>query len=197
MFLLGIFSPYPKNENQPVSVGFGTPVGNPLLSLPKTGASTRELPTAPNLNPPGGGPDKIRGGVSPRKLMANRKNALRSTGPRTPKGKRTVRGNAVRHGVLSNQIDMLAGETSHEFENLHVKLQKGIGPKSDLEEQLIRSAAVLIWKLRRCTRVQDSLLTAGGLDDLLRTMIRYEGSLSRQLRGVICRISSLHRSGKE
>ena len=161
------------------------------------GTGDESAPAAPNPNPLGGGPDKIRREVSPRKMVANRKNALRSTGPRTPEGKRTVRRNAVRHGVLSNQIDMLPGETSHEFESLRMKLRNGIGPKNESEEQLVRNAAVLIWKLRRCTRVQDSLLPAAGLDAPWRTMLRYGGSLSRQLRKVICGISNLQQSEKE
>ena len=92
---------------------------------------------------------------------------------------------------------MLPGETSHEFESLRMKLRNGIGPKNESEEQLVRNAAVLIWKLRRCTRVQDSLLPAAGLDAPWRTMLRYGGSLSRQLRKVICGISNLQQSEKE
>jgi hypothetical protein len=161
------------------------------------GIGDESAPSAPSLNPPGGGPDKIRREVSPRKVMSNRKNALRSTGPRTPEGKRTVRMNALRHGVLSNQIDMLAGETSDEFESLCLKLRNGIGPKNESEEQLVQNAALLIWKLRRCTRVQDSLLPAAGLDARWRAMLRYGGSLSRQLREVICGISNRQQSGKE
>jgi hypothetical protein len=42
--------------------------------------------------------------VSIQKLEANRRNALNSTGPRTPEGKANVRLNAFKHGFLSKQI---------------------------------------------------------------------------------------------
>ena len=40
--------------------------------------------------------------TSPAKIAANRRNALRSTGPRTPAGKLVVAQNAIRHGVFAN-----------------------------------------------------------------------------------------------
>ena len=42
--------------------------------------------------------------VSERKLVANRKNAKRSTGPRTVQGKARTRFNALKHGLLAKQI---------------------------------------------------------------------------------------------
>jgi hypothetical protein len=47
--------------------------------------------------------------TSDRKAEANRQNALKSTGPKTPEGKAAVRLNAVKHGLLSEQV-LLPGE---------------------------------------------------------------------------------------
>ena len=41
---------------------------------------------------------------SARKAAANRQNALKSTGPKTSDGKAGVRLNALRHGLLSEEI---------------------------------------------------------------------------------------------
>jgi len=41
---------------------------------------------------------------SARKAAANRQNALKSTGPKTLDGKVAVRLNALRHGLLSEEI---------------------------------------------------------------------------------------------
>jgi hypothetical protein len=40
--------------------------------------------------------------TSPHKIAANRRNARRSTGPRTAAGKRNSVGNALRHGLLAS-----------------------------------------------------------------------------------------------
>ncbi len=47
--------------------------------------------------------------TSDKKAEANRRNALKSTGPRTPEGRNAVRLNALRHGLLSREV-LLPGE---------------------------------------------------------------------------------------
>jgi hypothetical protein len=37
-------------------------------------------------------------------IQANRSNAQKSTGPRTPQGKATASQNAVKHGLLAEQV---------------------------------------------------------------------------------------------
>jgi hypothetical protein len=47
--------------------------------------------------------------MSDKKIEANRRNALKSTGPRTTEGKAAVRLNALRHGLRSEEV-LLSGE---------------------------------------------------------------------------------------
>jgi hypothetical protein len=47
--------------------------------------------------------------TSEKQIQANRRNALKSTGPKTPEGKAAVRHNALRHGLLSRDV-LLPGE---------------------------------------------------------------------------------------
>ena len=42
--------------------------------------------------------------TSDRQIEANRRNALKSTGPKTEAGKRTSRCNAVRHGLTAETV---------------------------------------------------------------------------------------------
>jgi len=42
--------------------------------------------------------------ISLKKLASNRRNSLKSTGPRTPDGKRRVSRNAIRHGFYSKWL---------------------------------------------------------------------------------------------
>ena len=47
--------------------------------------------------------------TSEKKAEANRRNALKSTGPKTPEGKAAVRLNALKHGLRSEEV-LLPGE---------------------------------------------------------------------------------------
>src|ERR1700730_6612056 len=63
--------------------------------------------------------------VSERRIQANRQNALRSTGPKTARGKRNVSRNAIKHGILAREVVITAGdgeETLKEFHDLAEKL---------------------------------------------------------------------------
>ena len=42
--------------------------------------------------------------TSDKQAQANRRNALKSTGPKTPEGKDAVRLNALKHGLRSEEI---------------------------------------------------------------------------------------------
>jgi hypothetical protein len=57
--------------------------------------------------------------VSERRILANRKNALLSTGPKTERGKCAVFGNAITHGILAREVVITAGdgeESQEEFD---------------------------------------------------------------------------------
>ena len=60
--------------------------------------------------------------TSAKKSEANRQNALRSSGPKTPEGKAAVRLNAVKHGLLSEQV-LLPGEDEAALKELSEHLR--------------------------------------------------------------------------
>src|SRR5579862_5167225 len=89
---------------------------------------------------------------SARKLESNRRNALRSTGPRTAAGKAVSRMNAVRHGVLSEAVVVRGSrvqETAEEFEELRKHFREGLRPVGRLEEALVERIVMAHWRLRR------------------------------------------------
>jgi hypothetical protein len=93
--------------------------------------------------------------ISPRKLEANRRNAQRSTGPRTGEGKEKVRFNAVKHGLLVKAIEMnLSGirESKVEFHQLLSSLHDELRPVGMLEELCVEQMATAYWRLRRVLR---------------------------------------------
>ena len=79
-------------------------------------------------------------------IEANRANAVKSTGPRTAEGKAAVAQNAVKHGLLAEQV-VIAGEDPGEFEFHRQALMAEISPVGDYEKILAERAAELVWKL--------------------------------------------------
>lgn len=83
-----------------------------------------------------------------RQAEANRQNALRSTGPRTPEGRAASSRNAVRHGVLSNNF--VAEHEDHDtFQRLLEGLVAEFEPETAIESLLVERLAMLFWRERR------------------------------------------------
>ena len=87
-------------------------------------------------------------------IEANRANAQKSTGPRTPEGKAVVSRNAVTHGLLA-RAGVLPGEDAQEFETHRDELRKQLRPGSPLEEVLAERIVDLSWRLQRAARDQE------------------------------------------
>jgi hypothetical protein len=91
--------------------------------------------------------------TSAKKAEANRRNALKSTGPKTPSGKAAVRLNALRHGLLSEDI-LLPGEDEEALRELVENLRAELQPVGELETLLVGRITSLLWRLRRLERVE-------------------------------------------
>src|SRR5215204_7747146 len=91
--------------------------------------------------------------TSDKKAEANRQNALKSTGPRTPEGKAAVRLNPLRHGLLSEEI-LLPGEDEEALRELAERLRAELQPVGELETLLVGRITSLLWRLRRLERVE-------------------------------------------
>src|SRR5215203_5888596 len=96
--------------------------------------------------------------TSEKKAEANRRNALKSTGPRTPEGKAAVRLNALRHGLRSEEI-LLPGEDEQALRELDEYLRAELQPVGELENLLIDRVVAAYWRLRRVGRVEAGIFT--------------------------------------
>jgi hypothetical protein len=94
--------------------------------------------------------------TSDRKTEANRQNALKSTGPKTPEGKAAVRLNALKHGLLSREI-LLPGENEVALRELGEHLKAELQPVGELENLLVDRIVASIWRLRRLGRVETGI----------------------------------------
>src|SRR6202011_2346085 len=83
-----------------------------------------------------------------KQFEANRRNALRSTGPKTPEGKAAVSMNALRHGLRARTV-VLPGENREEFNQLCDDLEVEWHPQSRTEQFYVEQMAVSQWKLTR------------------------------------------------
>lgn len=88
-----------------------------------------------------------------KQLEANRRNASRSTGPRTNKGKLAIRRNALRHGLLSTQT-VLPNEDQEAFEHLDKSIRACLQPVGEVENLLVDRIITSTWRLRRVCRVE-------------------------------------------
>ena len=87
-------------------------------------------------------------------IEANRWNAQKSTGPRTPEGKALVSQNAITHGLLA-RAGVIPGEEEHEFAAYREGLRQQLRPGAPLEEVLAERIIDLSWRLKRAARDQE------------------------------------------
>jgi len=88
-----------------------------------------------------------------RQIEANRRNAQRSTGPRTPEGRAAVRLNGVQHGLSAKTI-ALRGESAEDFQALLDSLEAEFQPSTPMQEAVVQDIAVSTWRLRRHHHVE-------------------------------------------
>jgi hypothetical protein len=99
------------------------------------------------------------------KAEANRRNALKSTGPKTPEGKAAVRLNAVRHGLLSKEV-LLPGEDGEALRELGERLEAELQPLGELENLLVDRIVAAVWRLRRLGRVEAGIFAWERFEEL-------------------------------
>ena len=95
--------------------------------------------------------------TSPKKIASNRKNAKKSTGPKTRRGKQIVKRNALKHGLLSRDVVIQTGdgkENPAELNALTTQLAAQFQPEGILEEILVERIAVCYWRLRRVLKCE-------------------------------------------
>jgi len=123
--------------------------------------------------------------TTPAQIAANRRNALKSTGPRTAAGKAASSRNGLRHGLTSRRA-VVRGEDAQDFERFRAELRSALAPRDAREEVLAETVVYAAWRMRRAWRAEAQLFNrAGHLDPVfsqpreLLTVIRHEASANR------------------
>ena len=94
--------------------------------------------------------------LSEEQILANRRNALKSTGPVTTAGKAISSKNAIKHGLRAAEI-VIPGEDSSEFDSFRQDLLADLSPASHMEFMLADRIIGSFWKLRRSGRMENEL----------------------------------------
>jgi hypothetical protein len=86
--------------------------------------------------------------ISTLKIEANRLNAQKSTGPRSPDGKARVSTNSTTHGLRARHALMLT-ESEPELQELWTNYHTEWRPATHTEQDLVEQMVVAKWKLAR------------------------------------------------
>jgi hypothetical protein len=91
-----------------------------------------------------------------RQFEANRRNALKSTGPKSLEGQRISRRNALRHGLTAETvIDGL--EDSEDYRGFEAAIISDYDAQTAVERELVLRLASLLWRLRRIIAIETDL----------------------------------------
>ena len=96
-----------------------------------------------------------------KQIKANRRNARKSTGPRTETGKAASSANALSHGLTAAETVVLPEEEPEDFERLRQGVIADLAPAGALQEALAQRIAVLLWRLDRVARLEAELFIHG------------------------------------
>jgi hypothetical protein len=112
-----------------------------------------------------------------RQIDANRRNALKSTGPNTPEGKERSRCNAVRHGLTAETVIGLL-EDAEDYKAFEAAITADYDAQSAVERELVLRLASLLWRLRRATTMETGLfqIQAETLHEFRQTSQVHSGS---------------------
>ena len=116
-----------------------------------------------------------------KQIEANRRNALKSTGPRTPEGKAAVSRNALKHGFAVRDAD-LGPEAREEITRLAREYCRDLRPDGPRENLQVLQIAIAAWRLSRLPQLEDALWAKCSLANGFRplnTLSRYRSRVDR------------------
>jgi hypothetical protein len=127
--------------------------------------------------------------ATPKQIEANKRNALRSTGPATAAGRGSSSRNAWKHGLTAREVTVDEAE-AEKFAVFRDDIVADLAPEGAFEEELAEEIATHSWRLRRVHRMEvkrSSLLMptlhasspAKFNAVSCATLVRYETSIAR------------------
>ena len=122
------------------------------------------------------------------KLEANRQNALKSTGPKTPEGRAISKMNALKHGIRSREV-VVRGRVIKESGRAFTALHKRFTQKLQIVAMLTNACEERDEHHKRAALAVSVLPSASVLDKIL----RYQTALERQMFRAMNQLERLQR----
>jgi len=124
------------------------------------------LPSEPGPNHPFAVTDK--------RITANRRNALKSTGPRTKTGKAAVAKNSIGHGIFSIALVIEPIESRREWNQYWKGMLASLAPCGMLEMTFAERVISTAWRLRRVMRYETEQVqsTQEGAEEVIANQFR-------------------------
>ena len=97
--------------------------------------------------------------MTEKRLTANRRNALKSTGPRTPEGKAKASMNALKHGLRASSLAVPFLEDPEDWETHRRLVIQDLTPSGYLETVLSERVAAILWRLGRVVRYESDVVS--------------------------------------
>src|SRR5580700_10354906 len=98
--------------------------------------------------------------TSAKQIAANRENAKKSTGPKTPESKERTKMNALRHG-LTGQVNLMPDEDREAHDKFCAAIVECLAPLGALEIQFAQSAAEDNWRANRGRAIETNMFAIG------------------------------------
>jgi hypothetical protein len=91
-----------------------------------------------------------------KQIEANRRNALKSTGPTTQEGKEHSRCNAVRHGLTAETV-IADLEDADDYQAFEAAVIADYDAQTAVERELVLRLASALWRLRRAIGIESGI----------------------------------------
>jgi hypothetical protein len=91
-----------------------------------------------------------------KQIEANRRNALKSTGPTSTEGKDRSRCNAVRHGLTAETI-IADLEDAEDYQAFEAAIIADYDAQTAVERELVLRLASVLWRLRRAIGIESGI----------------------------------------
>ena len=134
--------------------------------------------------------------ISEKQQQANRQNAQKSTGPKTPEGREAVRFNALTYGLRTRET-ILERENAREYSELWDGLDAEWQPQTRTERIYLETMVTSQWLLKRIAESEQQIYTIANVEQRFK-MLAYVYKMRAQLeRSFRTAVADMKQSQKE